>query len=177
MELMIGLSVATCLALLLALRLLIRKVAVTGGRLPVTAEWIDELSIERYRPMMRLLDGEDLDFLRSQPGFTPRMATRLRIQRCQIFRGYLRCLSADFGRVCAAIKVLMLQSRHDRPELAAALVRHQVTFACGIFMVQFRLFLYRWGFCTVDASSLVKIFDIMRLELRTLVPAAQPMGA
>jgi len=177
MELMIGISVATCLALLLALRLLIRKLAVTGGKLPVTAEWIDELSIERYRPMMRLLDGEDLDFLRSQPGFTPRMATKLRIQRCQIFRGYLRCLSADFGRVCAAIKVLMLQSRNDRPDLAVALVRHQVSFACGILMVQFRLFLYRWGVCAVDVSSLIKMFDVMRLELRTLVPAAMPMSA
>jgi len=177
MELMIGISVATCLALLLVLRLLIRKLAVTGGKLPVTAEWIDELSIERYRPMMRLLDGEDLDFLRSQPGFTPRMATKLRIQRCQIFRGYLRCLSADFGRVCAAIKVLMLQSRNDRPDLAVALVRHQVSFACGILMVQFRLFLYRWGVCAVDVSSLIKMFDVMRLELRTLVPAAMPMSA
>ncbi len=177
MELMIGISVATCLALLLALRLLIRKVAVTGGRLPVTAEWIDELSIERYRPMMRLLDRQDLDFLRSQPGFTPRMAIRLRIQRCQIFRGYLRCLNADFGRVCAAIKVLMIQSRHDRPDLAAALVRYQASFACGILLVQVRLFLYRWGFCAVDVSSLIKTFDVMRLELRTMVPAAMPMSA
>jgi hypothetical protein len=177
MELIIGISVATCLALLLALRLLIRKVAATGGRLPVTAGWIDELSIERYRPMMRLLDREDLDFLRSQPGFTPAMATKLRIQRYQIFRGYLRCLTGDFGRVCAAIKVLMLQSRNDRPDLAAALVRNQITFACGMLAVQFRLCLYRWGIGTVDVSSLVGMFDVMRLELRTLVPAAMPMTA
>jgi hypothetical protein len=177
MELIIGISVATCLALLLALRMLVRKMAVTGGRLPVTAEWIDELSIERYRPMMRLLDRQDLDFLRSQPGFTPRMASKLRVQRAQIFRGYLRCLSADFGRVCAAIKVLLLQSRHDRPDLAAALIRYQVSFACGLFTVQCRLFLYRWGFCAVDVSSLIGAFDSMRLELRTLVPAAMPMSA
>jgi hypothetical protein len=177
MELMIGISIAACLTLLLALRLLIRKVAVTGGRLPVTAEWIDELSLERYRPMMRLLDRQDLDFLRSQPGFTPAMATRLRVQRCQIFRGYLRCLSADFGRVCAAIKVLLLQSRYDRPDLAATLIRSQVSFAAGILVVQVRLFFYRWGLGAVDVSSLVATFDCMRLELRTLVPAALPMSA
>src|SRR5438105_2500940 len=134
MEWMIGISVATCLVLLQALRLLIRKVAVTGGKLPVTAEWIDDLSIERYRPMLRLLDREDLDFLHTQPGYTPRMATKLRIQRTQVFREYLRCLNADFGRVCDAIKVLMLQSRHDRPDLAAALVRYQASFACGMVM-------------------------------------------
>lgn len=177
MELMIGISVATCLALLLALRLLIRKLAVAGGRLPVTAEWIDDLSGERYRPMMRLLDGEDLEFLRSQPGSTPKMAAKLRAQRCQIFRGYLRCLDADFGRVCAAIKVLMLQSRTDRPELAGVLVRAQVLFACGLFMVQVRLLFYRWGFGAVDVSALVKMFDSMRMELRVMVPAAVPMGA
>lgn len=177
MELVICISVVTCLALALALPLLLRKVAVSGGSLPVTPEWIDELSVERYRPMIRLLDGEDLEFLRSQPGFTPKMATKLRIQRCQIFRGYLRCLNADFGRVCGAIKVLMLQSRNDRPDLAAALVRHQATFALGMVMVQFRLVLYRWGLGRVDVTRLVEIFDQMRMQLRTLVPVVLPMGA
>jgi len=177
MELVIGISVVTCLALALALPLLLRKVAVAGSSLPLTAEWIDELSVERYRPMFRLLDSEELNFLRCQPGFTPEMATKVRIQRCQIFRGYLRCLNADFERVSAAIKVLMLQSRHDRPDLAAALVRHQVTFFWAMQTVQFRLILFRWGLGGVDVSNLVKVFDVMRLELRTLVPAAAPMGA
>jgi hypothetical protein len=177
MEYVIAISIVTFLALAVALLLLVRKVAFTGSNLPLTAEWIDELSIERYRPMMRLLDGGDLEFLRSQPGFTPRMATKLRVQRCQIFRGYLRCLNGDFQRVSAAIKVLMLHSRHDRPDLAGVLVQHQAMFACGMAMVYFRLFLYRWGMGGVDVTSLVKIFDLMRLELRSLVPATLSMGA
>jgi hypothetical protein len=177
MDCVILIATLVCLALLLAAVLLIRKMGPRGGCLPVTAEWIDELSIERYRPMMRLLSGEDLEFLRSQPGFNPRMAARLRLQRCRIFRGYLRCLSVDFKRVCTALKVLMLQSRHDRPDLASALVRQQVMFACGMTLVQSRVFLYRWGVCGVDVTSLVKIFEAMRLELRRLVPAALPVGA
>jgi hypothetical protein len=44
-------------------------------------------------------------------------------------------------------------------------------------MVYFRLFLYRWGLCGVDVTSLVKNFDLMRLELRSLVPATLSMGA
>jgi hypothetical protein len=156
--------------------MLLRKVAASGS-LPLTAEWIDELSVERYRPMIRLLDGEDLEFLRSQPGFTPKMEAKLRTQRCQIFRGYLRCLNADFGRVCAALKILMLQSRNDRPDLAAALMRYQAIFVLGMCMVQCRLVLYRWGVCAVDVTGLVDVFDKMRLELRTLVPVALPMGA
>jgi hypothetical protein len=38
--------------------------------------------------MLRMRDGGDIEFLRSQPAFT-RMATKLRAQRSQIFRGYL----------------------------------------------------------------------------------------
>ena len=68
----------------------------------------------------------------------------------------------------------MLQSRYDRPDLAAALVRHQATFLWGMFVVQVRLFLYRWGVCAVDVTRLVQLFDSMRLELRTMVPVAMP---
>jgi len=177
MEYVLAISVVTFLALAVALFLLVRKMASNGSSLPLNAEWIDELSIERYRPMMRLLDGGDLEFLRSQPGFTPRMASRLRAQRCQIFRGYLRCLNGDFQRVCAAIKILMLQSREDRPDLAGLLLQQQVMFACGMGMVYFRLFLYRWGLAGVDVTSLVKNFDLMRVELRRLVPATLSVGA
>jgi hypothetical protein len=177
MEYVLAISIVTFLALAVALFLLVRKLTFNGSSLPLTAEWIDELSIERYRPMMRLLDGADLEFLRSQPGFTPRMATKLRIQRCQIFRGYLRCLNGDFQRVCAAIKILMLQSRQDRPDLAGLLVQQQMRFACEMGLVYFRLVLYRWGVCGVDVTSLVKNFDLMRLELRSLVPATLTMGA
>jgi len=177
MEFAIGISITACLGMAVAVILLIRRSGFAGCNLPVTAEWIDELSIERYRPMMRLLDGGDLEFLRSQPGFTPKMATRLRVQRCHIFRGYLRCLSNDFGRVCSAIKLVMMQSKHDRPDLASALLRNQMMFAAGIVGIECRLFLYRWGLCGVDVTSLVKIFDLMRLELRTLVPASAMMAA
>ena len=64
MNYLIAISIVTSVALILALVVLIRKVAFNGSSLPVTAEWIDELSIERYRHMMRLLDGNDLKFLK-----------------------------------------------------------------------------------------------------------------
>lgn len=172
MEIAIAVSIMLFLALLGVLVVLVRKVAFAGGTLPVTAEWIGELSVERYRPMMRLLDGADLEFLRSQPGFKPEMVRKIRSQRCHIFAGYLRCLGTDFRRVCSAIHILMLQSRHDRPDLAAVLVRYQLMFAMGMLTIQARLFLYRLGICGVDVTSVVGIFDGVRLELRSLVPAS-----
>src|SRR5689334_21121456 len=142
MTLVLTTSAVAFIALTFAVLAMLRKISLAGRRLPVTAEWIDELSVERYRPMLRLLDGQDLDFLKSQPGFTPSMAEKLRIQRCQVFRGYLRCLCTDFSRICAAIKLLMLHSRHDRPDLATVLIRNQMLFASGMVLVQARLLLF-----------------------------------
>jgi hypothetical protein len=173
----IAISVFAVTGLIAALVAIVRGIGSADGDLPLNADWIDDLSVERYRPMMRLLDERDIEFLRSQPGFTPRMAARLRAQRSQVFRGYLRNLTVDFRRVCMAVKVLMLQSNHDRPDLAAALVRQQALFALGVAMVEARLFLYRWGLCTVDVRALVKTFDVVRLELRNMVPATMAAAA
>jgi len=167
--------IASCLVAWMAY--LIRKVGSCGSSLPVTSEWIDDLSLDRYRPMLRMLDGTDIAFLKSQPGFTPDMARKLRAQRTQIFRGYLRSLETDFGRVCQALKLVMMQSNHDRPDLAEALIRRQVTFACAMLSVRGNLVLYSLGICGVEVSTLVKIFDGLRLELTTLVPSTGRMAA
>jgi hypothetical protein len=154
-----------------------RRMVSPAVSLPATADWIEELSPERYRPMMHLLDPEDLEFLRSQPGFTPRMASRLRAQRCQIFQGYLRCLDQDFQKVAMAMKLILMYSSHDRPDLTSVLLRQQLKFSFTMVNVHARLFLYRWDFAPVDVTALVGIFDSMRLELQSLVPAAAGAAA
>ena len=171
MHTVIGMLAIICLGLAVAVWLIIRRVAFSNAGLPVTAEWISELSVERYRPMLRLLDGKDLEFLRVQHGFTPSMETQLRRQRCQIFQGYLRSLSVDFRRVCAALKMVMLYSNSDRPDLAGALIHNQLIFGLGFLQVEFALQLFRWGLCDVDVSGLMRIFDATRVELQGLVPA------
>ena len=138
---------------------------------------VAELSIDQYRPMMRLLDGSDMAFLRSQPGFTPKMASYLRKEHCRAFRGYLRCLQADFQSVCWAMKGIMLQSQTDRPDLAAMLLRSQVAFACGVLQLQLRVALYSVGIGTVSVGDLLKQFDGMRLELQSLTPAVSSSAA
>jgi len=171
----ITISILVVLALLVALFVLVRRVISAGVELPLDSQWIAELSVERYRPMLRLLDENDLKFLRSQPGFTSRMEAKLRAQRSQVLRGYLRGLETDFRRVCTAVKLLMLQSELDRPDLASVLMQQQASFAWGMAVVNVRLVFYRWGIASVEVSDLVKRFDAMRLELWNLAPAA--MGA
>jgi hypothetical protein len=171
----ITVSTLTAVGLLAALFVMVRKVVSAGSELPLDPHWIAELSVERYKPMLRLLDARDLEFLRTQPGYSPRMEAKLRAQRCQVFRDYLRGLEADFRRVCTAVKVLMLQSQFDRPDLASVLVQHQVSFALGVAVVKVRLVFFRWGLSGVDVSDLVKRFDAVRVELSRLAPSA--MGA
>jgi len=86
---MIVLTLASIVVMVLiaATVMLIRTMGTGGHSLPVTAEWISDLSTERYKPMLRLLDSADIEFLRGQPGYTRDMESKLRAQRCQVFRG------------------------------------------------------------------------------------------
>jgi hypothetical protein len=172
MDIVLGIFGLVCMGLTIGLCLVLRKVAFSNGDLPVTAEWIDELSVESYRPMLRLLDAKDLEFLRAQPGFTPNMEAQLRRQRCQMFRGYLRSLSLDFRRICAAIRLMMLCSKNDRPDLASILLHHQFIFGFAFLQVECSLLLYRWGLGEVNVAGLMRTFDSTRVELRRLVPSA-----
>jgi hypothetical protein len=175
---MLVLVVTVLIALLVAAIFLVSNIASAKHSLPVTAEWIDDLSVARYRPMLRLLDSREIKFLASQPGYTSSMERQFRTRRCQLFRGYLDCLQGDFGRVVTALKILVAQSQQDRPDLAAVLVRHQILFVSGVLAIQIRLMLYRLGICGVDLASvaqtagLVHTFDAMRMELRHMVPTS-----
>lgn len=80
-------------------------------------------------------------------------------------------MNADFGRVCTALKQLIAESGVDRPDLAKLLLRHQAQFSWGVVRVQCRLVLFSLGLGKVDVSSLMSLFEGMRLELRTMVPA------
>ena len=72
------------------------------------------LSLEKYRPMERLLQEGDFRFLAAQPGFSPRLGRRFRTERRRIFRGYLRNLRMDFARLSLALRVLIVHSVEDR---------------------------------------------------------------
>ena len=177
MTLPITIATSTMLVLILGVLSLVRYLGRDRQVLPVTTDWLSELSSDRYRPMLRLLDATDFQFLRSQAGFTPEMAGRLRRQRVQAFRGYLALLEADFNRVGAALRLILTHSAYDRPELASLLFQRRLRFAIGLIGVHCHILLFRWGLSHVDVSGLIQLFDGMRLELRTLVPDSSPLAA
>jgi hypothetical protein len=174
-------TVATAMIPMMGLGLvavfLVRRLGSDHQLLPVTIGWLSELSTERYRPMLRLLDATDFQFLRAQKGFTSEMERRLRRQRVQAFRGYLLLLVADFDRIVAALRVILVQSAQDRPELASLVLQRRLSFAMGLIEVQCRLALFGLGWSRVDVSGLIQLFEGMRLDLHKLVPMSSPTTA
>ena len=160
-----------CICAAFVVAFTIRKSAPASEKLPPTADWVEELSAERYRPMLRLLDAGDFQILRSQPGCTRERIARLRGERCRIFGNYLQALQEDFGQVCLALKLLMVHAKQDRRDLAMVLIRSRLQFVCGMAQVRLRLVLYRCGIGTVDAANLLRTFNHLQEELRTLIPS------
>jgi hypothetical protein len=170
----LALTVMVVVAVLLAggFVILLRRVAGEPQTLPVTAQWIDDLSMERYRPMLRMLADDDQQYLKGQVGFGGASLRQFRADRCEIIRGYLRWLESDFARISMALRVLMVQSRSDRPDLAVFLIRQKLAFQLGILAIEAHLRVYRWGLTRIDVSSVMKAFDSLRVELRQMVPVS-----
>lgn len=124
-------------------------------------------SADRYRPMLRLLSDADLDFL---PAGSP-LRSSLRSRRRELFRGYLRCLTSDYGRLLAGVRYAMVQSGVDRPDLAHALAKNRVLFAIAICKVEYRLVLHTAGVGRIDISGLVEALETLRRQVGVLTPA------
>ncbi len=177
MNLMILMVFSTCAAVGLAVALALRKIASPKQAHPITPEWIEELSLDRYKPMLRMLDDADLEALQAEPTFGPAAVAEFRRERARIFRIYLKRLNADFASVCLAVKLIMLQAEVDRPDLGSFLLRSQVRFALGMVLVQIRLAVYELGVGTVDITPLITLFNAMRFELRVMAPESAVWGS
>jgi len=177
MGMLIAAAAAALLLVTVVLALLLRKLLSPSQPPALDPAWWMSFSVEKYRPAERLFSADDYEFLARQPGFTPRLARRLRAQRRKVFRQYLRCLSRDFDRLYAVARQLLLDSSSDRPELARALVWQWVLFHLGLALVHGRLLLQWLGLGTVDVRGLVSAAEAMRERLFALraAPAAVPV--
>lgn len=146
-------------------------------RVPASADLgkVPAVSVERYRPMLRLLADEDLDFVQADN----HLRKVLRSRRRQLFRSYLRCLARDYSLLLAGIRSVMVQSGIDRPDLARALARNRALFAITMYKVELRLALHAVGVGKVDISGLVDTLEALRTQLSVLsaVPAAAASAA
>jgi hypothetical protein len=142
--------------------------------LPV-GESDDLCSPTRYRTVERLLAEADKK-LAAAIG-DRKLTTKLRKVRVKIFRGYMMQLSEDFNRICKAIKVLMVTSQVDRPDLAGFLLKQQLIFIFAMMSVELKLLLYGFGWSNVDVHRLTDSVDAVCAQLRSLAAIVEPSGA
>ena len=177
MSLILFLGALTFVLLVPAFVFLFRKLVLRELYTGFTMDWFDSFSVGRYKPMERLLDDADFEYLQSCSGYTRGMGRKMRMERRKLFRRYAYCLDRDFTRVCTAIKLLMIHSQVDRPDLFSLLLRKRAWFLMALLSIECRLALHACGLGTVDVRNLVGSLDSMGVQLRELVRIAQPAVA
>ena len=128
-----------------------------------------EFSPARYEPMARLLENDDLLFLKSQPGFRPEMGRKFNRERRRIFRMYLRELANDFHRLHAHARVVAASLPADHSPLVGMLMRQQLRFFYEMAAVELRLSI---GLGSINARGLVDAIATMQVEIGRVAAAA-----
>jgi hypothetical protein len=162
--------IAVSLTVVLGYGLLISRRRTNSQRAMPDWNWALDFSLEKYRPMQRLLCQEDYAFLKTQPGYEPSMARTLRKGRCRVFRSYLRSLHRDFDGLYYAAKVMVLNSESDQTDLVQVIFRQRMFFYWALFLVECRLALYTLGLGTVDVRPVLGALEAMRDATQILQP-------
>lgn len=166
----------TCVTVVLAFAGVVWLRVRTGSEFG-SREWEDALSfsIDRYRPMERLLCLDDAEFLRNQPGFESSMLVSLRRDRRRVFRSYLRSIRRDFEGLYLAARQSVLLNELNNTGLLQAVIRQRMLFYFAFGLVEARLALYTLGLGTVDVRPVLDLVEAMRQSAVLLRPA--PMNA
>jgi hypothetical protein len=147
--------------------LLLLRAFFGGGRFRDETPELSELCWRDYRPLHRLLDPADFEFLRSR-GVSETKIKKLRAERRRIYSLCLRSLAQDFNQVHRSVNLVLIQSRVDRPELAKELARQKITFYRNLMRAEFRLTLNAFGFERMPAIDLLQPLEVLQSHLRQL---------
>ena len=150
----IGAAVAAAAVLFVLARILFRPVSGAAG----FAQDYSTVDLTRYRPMLRLLEPAEMEFLRRSTPPGSDLARRVRRQHVRLFLAYLRALRADFELVQAAGRYLVAQGV-AQPGMAAALFRAHAQFSRSVWILRFRLAGAWLGVGSVDARAVLGAFE------------------
>ena len=166
---MTGLVIALAVVILIAVSIaLFRSLASRLDAEACTAEWLETFSTANYAPMQRLFDEKDFEFLVSQPGYQPEIASRLRDERRKVLASYLQLLTGDFNQLHAMAKLMLVYSHEDRPDFGKALLWQQITFYYAVTTVRCRLALMPLGWSAPDVRKLIRPIESMHLQLQQM---------
>jgi len=128
-----------------------------------------DLSWRSYRPLQRLLDPSDFEFLRRR-GVAESKIRRLRRERRTLYRMCLRSLAADFNKIQQTLNLRLIQSEDDRPDLAAELARQKIRFYRNLLMAEACLAVHACGVDHIPAVDLLRPFTALQQQLQQLAP-------
>lgn len=117
------------------------------------ARW-QQVDPRRYAPLARLLAPDDFAYLRTLPGYHPRLERNLRLRRLDAFRYYLSELIQDFDAL-QQVGGLLIAAGQASPLLREQLFLARVSFTRALWQVRFEVFLFRVTGRTVQAQSLL----------------------
>lgn len=101
------------------------------------AAWIDAFSIEKYRPLLRLVAEVDEDYVSASLGRD--VAKAYSKLRKTIVKDYLRSLSADFNRIHQIATAKAVHASDDDGALSFALIEQKMSFIFNIWTLELRL--------------------------------------
>ncbi len=133
-------------------------------------QWFEEFSASDYRLMKRLLSEDEFRFLSRQAGYTAELGRKLRKERRNIFRMYLKNLKRDFNRLYTGATILMVYSDIDRPELASALFSIRINFYAALVRVNLRLAMHAFGLEMMDVTPMLQSLEFLQVRVRSLQP-------
>jgi hypothetical protein len=123
-----------------------------------------ELSVSKYRPMFRLLEEDDILFLKNQPGYRPGMERRLMAERRRVMRQYLSAMCGDFSRLHSLATDMLLAAPEDQPELARVLFDSKFRFMKCMALAHAGLAMHALGVPPVSIQGLTSAFESLEVE-------------
>jgi hypothetical protein len=131
------------------------------------ASFLENFSLNAYRPMLRLAGQMDRKFLTSAHGETLAGCYR-KIQR-SLLREYLRDASKDFARLYAIATAKTLHAASDPNDLSMALFESHMTFSLLVWGIEARLLLDNFLPFAVDLKPVIGQLEGLARQTRELV--------
>lgn len=162
-----GLAIVILLvAAIAALTYYAPKPDVVAGFYGSDASFLENFSLQTYRPMLRLATQMDRRYLTSAHSASLANCYR-KIQR-GLLREYLRDAAKDFNRMYAIANATALRATSDPGDLSMALFEQQMTFVMLVWGIEARLLLDGVLPFAVDLKPLINSIEGLAQQTREM---------
>lgn len=163
-------SLITVISLVVAVAVLTRfapKADPINSTYGSDASFLDNFSLMKYRPMLRLATQMDRRYLTS--AHSDKLATCYRRIQRGLLREYLRDASKDFNRLYAIANAKCVQASADPGDLSMVLFEQQMTFILLVWGIEARLLLDGILPFAMDLKPLMHSIEGLAKQTRQLV--------